>query len=242
MFILISLKVDLTSAESRGTLFETPLSQYCRILSKISSRDRIRRPILKWSHHGLTFLAAPEHSFVLDLTISMDVHPQPGPVCSKDIHKLGSEGLASVNTAKGTGNVAILKYRRSTLVSLRKFASRPSSSVMTDLKLLGILNYRGRRGGKHQNCTLPRNIEVVNTRRFEDTRTIAGGVSKSNLIQIRPSRRPGRCDQDPHSFAVPKCMFENICGLSKTIKRVRAPVALEADLNRISRPTCRMPL
>ena len=230
IFILISLKVDLTSAESRGTLFETPLSQYCRILSKISSRDRIHRPIVKWNHHGLTFLAAPEHSFVLDLTISMDVHPQPGPVCSKDIHELGSEGLASVNTAKGTGNVAILKYRRSTLVSLRKFASRPSSSVMTDLKLLGILNYRGRRGGKHQNCTLPRNIEVVNTRRFEDTRTIAGGVSKSNLIQIRPSRRPGRCDQDPHSFVVPKCMFVNICGLSKTIKRVRAPVALEADL------------
>ena len=32
IFILISLKVDLTSAESRGTLFETPLSQYCRIL------------------------------------------------------------------------------------------------------------------------------------------------------------------------------------------------------------------
>ena len=89
IFIFISLKVELTSAESRGTLFETPLSQYCRILSKISSRDRIRRPIGKWNHHGLTFLAAPEHSFVLDLTISMDVHPQPGPVCSKKFTSLG---------------------------------------------------------------------------------------------------------------------------------------------------------
>lgn len=31
-------------------------------------------------------------------------------------------------------------------------------------------------------------------------------------------------------FAVPKCLFTNICGLSKTKSRVRAPVALEAEL------------
>lgn len=34
----------------------------------------------------------------------------------------------------------------------------------------------------------------------------------------------------PTEFAVPKCLFTNICGLAKSKHKVRAPVALEADL------------
>ena len=39
---------------------------------------RIRFPLFKWSKHGYTCLSTPERSYVADLTIFMDVHPNPG--------------------------------------------------------------------------------------------------------------------------------------------------------------------
>ena len=51
---------------------------------------------------------------------------------------------------------------------------------------------------------------------------------QTNLIKI--TRVNLATTQTTTEFAVPKCLFTNICGLAKTKNRVRAPVALEADL------------
>ena len=43
------------------------------------SRSRIGFCISKWSKHGKTVLAIPAHNPLIDVTICMDVHPNPGP-------------------------------------------------------------------------------------------------------------------------------------------------------------------
>ena len=72
-------------------------------------------------------------------------------------------------------------------------------------------------------------ITVVKSRRRTGIKHRHAQVDTRNLIRIRPenivTRRPRSTE-----FAVPKCLFINICGLAKTKNRVRAPVTLEADL------------
>ena len=67
--------------------------------------------------------------------------------------------------------------------------------------------------------------------------SIRGDVSLSirardmkNLVPI-PKRKQNPVLQTVSEFAVPKFLFTNICSLAKTKNRVRAAVALEADLN-----------
>ena len=67
--------------------------------------------------------------------------------------------------------------------------------------------------------------------------SIRGDVSSStgvrdmkNLVPI-PKRNQNPVSRTVSEFAVPKFLFANICSLAKTKNRVRAPVALEADLN-----------
>ena len=98
---------------------------------------------------------------------------------------------------------------------------------MTELKSLGLLRYIGRRGTGSLDSKLLKNIEVVKSRRMElNLGNRQNG--RRNLINIP------RCNTNINAttteFAVPKCLFTNICGLKKTKNRVRTPVALEADL------------
>ena len=56
-------------------------------------------------------------------------------------------------------------------------------------------------------------------------------VDRSNLGNIPLVNTTSKTSTSKSmGFAVPKCLFTNICSLSKTKNRVRAPVALEADL------------
>lgn len=57
-------------------------------------------------------------------------------------------------------------------------------------------------------------------------------VGTRNLIRIPKGKYKNTVKRRPKSteFAVPKCLFANICGLAKTKNRLRAPVAVEADL------------
>ena len=48
------------------------------VCRKLTRARRIRFAICKWTRHGYTFLASPEQSYAPDLTICMDVHPNPG--------------------------------------------------------------------------------------------------------------------------------------------------------------------
>ena len=98
---------------------------------------------------------------------------------------------------------------------------------MTELKSLGLLRYRGRRGTGNLDSKLLKKIEVVKSRRIELNLGNRQN-DRRNLINIP------RCNTNINAttteFAVPKCLFTNICGLKKTKNRVRTPVALEADL------------
>lgn len=83
--------------------------------------------------------------------------------------------------------------------------------MLHSFKLLGILRYKGSRGGCRQR------IPVRISERRDET--------SSWNVDCRPINDMARAN------LVPKFLFTNICSLAKTKKRVRAAVALEADLN-----------
>ena len=74
------LKVRLNEEEIEGGVLVIPLLLNTHISSAYTLDQRLRRPIVSWNGHGLTLLAVPERSILLDITTSMDVHPQPGPI------------------------------------------------------------------------------------------------------------------------------------------------------------------
>jgi len=97
---------------------------------------------------------------VLDITINMDVQSQPGPayVSSAETHSLraGSRTNSFSSGISLRGNSRFLD--RAKLLSYRYKASKPSSVVMTELKSLGILRYRGGRGAGNSNAGLTKGI------------------------------------------------------------------------------------
>lgn len=127
----------------------------------------------------------------------------------------------------------VQNYRTRTLLSLRRYANKPCASVIGDLKALGILKYRGRRGGKKakHNASLerhPKSIQVVESRR--PSKTFKQRFEHENLICIPRESNSTRVSPSTE-FAVPKCLFTSICGLAKSKNRLRAPVSIEAHLN-----------
>lgn len=71
-------------------------------------------------------------------------------------------------------------------------------------------------------------IEVVKSRHPVKSCPVRELNAKRCLTALHRARVKRK--NSPSYFAVPKCMFVNICSLSKTKNRVRAPVALEADM------------
>ena len=123
--------------------------------------------------------------------------------------------------------------------------------MLNTLKHLGILRYRGRSRVKKRaadaffnpnerardrelnakRCLTARDgqaIEVVKSRRPVKSCPVRELNAKRCLTALH--RAPVKRKNSPSLFAVPNCMFVNICSLSKTKNRVRAPVALEADM------------
>ena len=68
--------------------------------------------------------------------------------------------------------------------------------------------------------TLKRSSDFNGKILFQSRFTIRWELEDKNFLKI----------DSPLLFAVPNCMFVNICSLSKTKNRVQAPVALEADM------------
>ena len=71
-------------------------------------------------------------------------------------------------------------------------------------------------------------IEVVKSRRPVKSCPVRELNAKRCLAALH--RAPVKRKSSPSHFAVPNCMFVNICSLTKTKNRVRAPVAFEADM------------
>ena len=55
-------------------------------------------------------------------------------------------------------------------------------------------------------------------------------MARANLVPIARQVDP-TTNKSSSEFAVPKFVFTNICSLAKTMNRIQAAVALEADLN-----------
>ena len=102
--------------------------------------------------------------------------------------------------------------------------------MLHSFKLLGILRYKGSRGGCRQRIPVR-----ISERRDEtsswnvDCRPV-NDMARANLVPIARQVEP-TINKSSSEFAVPKFLFTSICSLAKTKKRVRAAVALEADLN-----------
>ena len=133
VFLCFSLtlgRLEDLSTQNAGTIeqkrpkctFEMPFLQFYRISSTLTYRDRVLRAVSKWEHHGMTLLAVPEHFIMLDLTVHMDIHPQPGPeLTSEDSGK--RDTMLRKNCRSRSGRSSLFKtIERETLLSLRRYA------------------------------------------------------------------------------------------------------------------------
>ena len=162
---------------------------------------RIRWPITKWVKHGYVLLAETDYSLLsIDITVYMDVERNPGPISSEESYDLRKE--TQTNTRK------TLVYGRNYLLGLRKNAGKPSSTVFETLKKLRLLRFRGFRGGSRKD------VQQVEERTVQDISVVIGRRVGCGL-----KKRRNPCN-----------LFTNICSLGKTKSRVRAVVALEAEL------------
>ena len=175
-----------------------------------------------WGVHGLTLFAVPEKYITLDITIDMYVESQPGPETDRSLGGVNKNYPTLMRTKPAS-------LECSEPLSLRNKASKPSLAVLSQFKSLGILKYLGQRGAGISRSTSAKKILVMQGRRF--IKAEGRKVDRSNLINISLVNTTNKTSTSKSTgFAVPKCLFTNICGLSKTKNRVRAPVALEVDL------------
>ena len=192
---------------------------------------RIRWPITKWVTHGSVLLAETDYSLSsIDITVYMDVERNPGLISSEESYDLRKQ--TQTNTSV---------YGRNYLLGLRKNAGKSSSTVFETFKKLRLLRFRGCRGGSRKD------FQQVEERAVQDISIVIGrGVESGTVIPwLRVEKRRNPCNlvnvpkqvvsrehtsASSSQLAVPKLWLTNICSLGKTKSRVRAVVALEADL------------
>ena len=201
-----------------------------RFVTRRSRHARLRNSVLVWHKHGLLTIASIEQDIYLDICICMDLESNPGP---------DNRFECESHTTR------LITYTKQDLLRLRKFpASRlkPMPAVVQKLKMFNLYRYRGCRGGSWRR-ELGVDVGKVSSGESRDEKSIPvifsirGDVSSSirardmkNLVPI-PKRKQNPVSRTVSEFAVPKFLFTNICSLAKTKNRVRAAVALEADLN-----------
>ena len=203
---------------------------------------RIRWFITKWVKHSYVLMAATDNSLSsIDITVFMDVERNPSPISSEEGYDLRKQTRS--NTSK------IPCYGRNYLLGLRKNAGKPSSTVLETLKKLRLLRFRGCRGGSRKNVQqveerTVQNISVVIGRRVESGSVIPWlrvEKRRNPCILVSVPKQVVSCEHTSASsgqLAVPKILFTNICSLGKQKSRVRAVVALEADLRNNDIDTC----
>ena len=142
----------------------------------------------------------------------------------KSTYQLDEPNRQVNNTSKTT-------YSRVCLLNIcLQYRCSVSPPVLQSFKLIGTLRYRGSRVGCRQRIPLR-----ISNRRDEtsswnvDCRPV-NDMTRANLVPIARQVDP-TTNKSSSEFAVPKFLFTNICSLAKTENRVRAAVALEADLN-----------
>ena len=188
---------------------------------------RLKRCVVRWDSRGLVYLAAPEDSVLLSTLLMMpDIHPNPGPQDGQQENWLvDGVDLTTAHRDSSNGGADTNLFRsRNDLLSLRRFALKPQAPVLNTMKQLGILRYRGRSRVKNRAADAFLNpserardgqaIEVVKSRRPVKSCPVRELNAKRCLSALR--RAPVKRKNSSSLFAVPNCMFVNICSLSKT--------------------------
>ena len=225
------LNIGYMTLLGKGNRVSTPLLVSSRlapakvILSR-SGFGQTRVMLTRWMKHGLTTFAVPGHDLLLNRTIYMDVESNlgPGDIMRETTDQLDELNPQGSDTSKTTYSWVCL------LNICRQYWSSVSPSVLQSFKLLGILRYRGSRGGCRQRIPVK-----ISNRRDEISHWSVDccpvdGMARANLVPIARQVDP-TTNKSSSEFMVPKFLSTNICSLAKTKNRVWAAVALEADLN-----------
>ena len=144
---------------------------------------RAKVPLVSWTKHGFTSLLIPGHYPPMDITIFGDISINPGP-----------ETLVGNNLKRRNGNLPnifdlhtnsrVIAYTRAALFGIRRVScSFVCGSVLHDLKLNGLLRFRGCRAGR-------RRISVrISDRIRHTTRRDRTTFRTSVLVSIVPEQR-----------------------------------------------------
>ena len=197
-----------------------------------NNKNRIRRKLSTWTKHGYICLSLPDFHPVIDVAIYMDVSVNPGPYSNDTKTRISSCQVPSAESPYYQSSNR-LGYSRNSLLALRSqfLTSSVDKHIFEDLKRSGLFRYRAGKYNRKYNRNNQRAITTVITR--DRARIIsARGRVYSNLIPLvrTPFLKPAPGEIATDKFAVPKCMFLNICSLTKVKKKVKASVALETDL------------
>jgi hypothetical protein len=140
------LNVDGSFSIYEWTFF----SQHVNIhRTKYDSKFKVPFAVNKPTKHGSICLALPSKPFKVDLTICVDVSPNPGPETSKR-NNFGTENLITVGAASRSAAITKIVYKPTYIRSLRssQLAKHIDEHTYSVLRYFEILKpYRGLRSG-----------------------------------------------------------------------------------------------
>ena len=131
----------------------------CKLLQSacIAGQQQLKRPLLKWTKRGHTCLFVPCSSPLLDVTISMDISPNPGPQVkvlqqspqhlSDNLNLRMSSSFTNKSVLHSQRQSLRRSYLRSELFALRPYRPLPEH-IWIRIKEFGLAKrQRGHRGG-----------------------------------------------------------------------------------------------
>ena len=199
----------------------------------------VKRPHVRWTNHGHLCLCLQDVHPDADLTICMDTSSNPGPVNRTetflDMNRTNNTS-AILQTHNSVSNQSCSFHRVYSRRGLWDLKTIPTfnNQILDQIKQSGLFRFRGKRAGRRQILkqyevnNKSYNIPVIMNRdRKSHYSPNHMHTRERNLIPI--SRTP-TFDNHGINYPMPKCLLINICGLNKTKNRVRAPVALAADM------------
>ena len=177
--------------------------------------SRPRFSVALWSKHGLTTTLIPRHDPPSDITICMDINPNPGPSSVQD--SLNPSRLAKTHLHVTSQCGQSLSYSRHKLLCLRHLAKTTcmSQSTYQMLKSLQIFHYRGKSTGKRKN-----QLRVLNQPCFDSYANVHAILQVPTEISPHCSRARFEIDfntleeQSQSAHYVPKLMVSNVMSLA----------------------------
>ena len=171
-----------------------------------------RRPVSIWQKHGYVCLFLPAD----DLTICMDILPNPGPVSpissprNDSVYRLGGKNLHVRPNH--------IQYSRSALLKLRPCGNHVSNlgwNTLSNLKETGLLKYRGYRAGRDRNSV--NNFAINSALKSQLFRSSIPIVSSRRVAFKRNHLNTGQS----HSLPLTAKQTNRLCKVCKPLVPVR---------------------